>query len=91
MINPEGKVVSRWHASNITYRTMKFFYVGRCWVMVWEGLVYKVLRISLGEYEDCNDSRVLCPEVRRWWIAWGLKEELAGLIGHEVWGRSLTV
>ena len=34
MINPEGKVVSRWHASNITYRTMKFFYVGRCWVMV---------------------------------------------------------
>lgn len=61
--------------------------MGRCWVMVWEGLVYKVLRISLGKYEDCNDSQVLCPEVRRWWIAWGLKEELAGLIGHEVWGR----
>ena len=24
--------------------------------MVWEGLVYKVLRISLGKYEDCNDT-----------------------------------
>ena len=33
--------------------------------MVWEGLVYKVLRISLGEHEDCDDSQVLCPEVRR--------------------------
>ena len=31
------------------------------------------------------------PEVRRCRGAWGLKEELAGLIGHEVWGRSLTV
>ena len=49
--------------------------MGRCWVMVWEGLVYKVLRISLGKYEDCNDSQVLCPEVRRCGSRGGRKQK----------------
>lgn len=44
MINPEGKVVSRWHASNITYRTMKF--------LRGQMLGYGVGRSSLQGVED---------------------------------------
>lgn len=91
VINPEGKVVARYHASNITYRTMESLRGADAELRHLRELkhgkvqVYKSLGIPLGEQEDYNDFRVLCREIRRLAARVGrLKTAIAGLIGHEV-------
>lgn len=91
IINPEGKVVARFHASNITYRTMESLRGADAELRHLRELkhgkvqVYKSLGIPLGEQEDYNDFRVLCREIRRLSARVGrLKTAIAGLIGHEV-------
>ena len=91
VINPEGKVVARYHASNITYRTMESLRGADAELRHLRELkhgkvqVYKSLGIPLCEQEDYNDFRVLCREIRRLAARVGrLKTAIAGLIGHEV-------
>ena len=91
IINPEGKVVARYHASNITYKTMESLRGADAELRHLRALkygkvqAYKSLGVSLEEQGDYNDFQVLCREVRRLAARVGrLKTAIAGLIGHEV-------
>ncbi len=91
IVNHEGKVVARYHASNITYKTMESLRGADAELRHLRALkygkvqAYKSLGVSLGEQGDYNDFQVLCREVRRLAARVGrLKTAIAGLIGHEV-------
>lgn len=91
IINPEGKVAARYHASNITYRTMESLRGAdaelRHLRKLKHGkvLAYKALGVPLGEQGEYHDFQILCREIRRLAARVGrLKTALAGLIGHEV-------
>lgn len=91
IINQDGKVVARYHASLITYKTMASL---RCASSELRHLrelkhgkvqAYKSLGIPLDKQEDYKNYQVLCREIRRLAARVGrLKTALAGLIGHEV-------
>ena len=94
IVNHEGKVVARYHASNITYKTMESLRGADAELRHLRALkygkvqAYKSLGVSLGEQGDYNDFQVLCREVRRLAARVGrLKTAIAGLIGHEVRGH----
>ena len=91
IVNHEGKVVARYHASNITYKTMESLRGADAELRHLRALkygkvqAYKSLGVSLEEQGDYNDFQVLCREVRRLAARVGrLKTAIAGLIGHEV-------
>lgn len=91
IINPEGKVVARYHASNITYKTMASLRGASSELRHLRELkhgkvqAYKSLGIPLDEQEDYKNYQVLCREIKRLAARVGrLKTALAGLIGHEV-------
>lgn len=91
IVNHEGKVVARYHASNITYRTMESLRGADAELRHLRALkygkvqAYKSLGVSLEEQGDYNDFQVLCREIRRLAARVGrLKTAIAGLIGHEV-------
>ena len=94
IVNHEGKVVARYHASNITYKTMESLRGADAELRHLRALkygkvqAYKSLGVSLEEQGDYNDFQVLCREVRRLAARVGrLKTAIAGLIGHEVRGH----
>ena len=91
IINDEGKVVARFHASNITYRTMESLRGADAELRHLRELkhdkvqAYKALKIPLEEQAGYRDYQGLCREIRRLAARVGrLKEAFAGLIGHEV-------
>ena len=91
IVNHKGKVVARYHASNITYKTMESLRGADAELRHLRALkygkvqAYKSLGVSLEEQGDYNDFQVLCREVRRLAARVGrLKTAIAGLIGHEV-------
>lgn len=91
IINNEGKVVARFHASNITYRTMESLRAADVELRHLRELkhgkvqAYKALGVPLEEQKSYRDYQGLCREVRRLAARVGrLKEAIAGLIEHEV-------
>ena len=91
IINPEGKVVARYHAKNITYRTMESLRGADAELRHLRELkhgkvqAYKALGVPLGEQGEYRDYQGLCREIRRLAARVGrLKTAIAGLIGHEV-------
>ena len=91
IINFEGKVVARFHASNITYRTMESLRGADAELRHLRELkhgkvqVYKALGVPLEEQESYLGFQDLCREVKRLAARVGrLKDAIAGLIGHEV-------
>lgn len=91
IVNLEGKVVARYHAKSITYRTMESLRGADAELRHLRELkhgkvqAYKALGVPLGEQGEYRDYQGLCREIRRLAARVGrLKKAIAGLIGHEV-------